>query len=60
MLSAMNDAEKLLKHARDEMERAKTDGPKPVRWGGYVVHAMGNRFWLTPAGNSEEQSETRN
>jgi hypothetical protein len=60
MLIVMDDAEKFLKELREDIARTRAGGPKPVRWNGYVVHAMGNRIWLVAAGNSDEQSETRN
>ena len=60
MLNVMTDAEKLLEFARQELERIKVEGPKPIRWAGYVVHAMGREVWLVPAGNTDEQNEIRN
>lgn len=54
------EADKLLETARLERERGERFGPRPVRYGGYVIHAVGNQIWFTPAWNSEKQSDTVN
>lgn len=42
-----------------ERDAPHNDGPQPVRHAGYVVHAIGNTIWLTPAGNDDTMSSTR-
>lgn len=55
----MDKAEELLAKVSAEAERREREGPKPVRFGGYIIHAMGNTVWFTPAHNSDDQNSTK-
>jgi hypothetical protein len=35
------------------------DGPQPVRFAGYVIHAIGSTIWLTSAHNVDAMSKVR-